>query len=199
MMPDGVLNCHRLLPVFGVKRLEPAFHGAVEDQATGRGERPAVRGEVLLVLPHGLALHRVPGDEVATVAARAREHPHDRADVRLTGGVLHLDAFIVHADVVRRDVEEAGHRRVRRRLLILEADRGGADALGVLLRGGAVLADPSTGRRVVRSMLLAQFTGPYGLRDQDLAVGAIERVAEAVTIEVREQLLAAAARTARSR
>ena len=82
------------------------------------------------------------------MAAGAREHPHDRADVRLTGGVLHFDALVVHADVVRRDVEEAGDRRVRRRLLILEADGGRADALAVLLRGGAVLRilDRNAGR-----------------------------------------------------
>src|SRR3954471_15735411 len=174
-----------------VKRLEPAFHGAVEDQPTCRGEGPAVRREVLLVLPHGLALHRIPGNEIATVSAGAGEHPHDRADVRLTGGVLHLDAFIVHADMVCRDVEVAGDRRVRRWLLILEADRRGADALGVLLRGGAVL-------RILFRHAGGQIDplGPVdrtvGLRHQNLTVGAVEGVAEAVTVEVRQQLLATA-------
>src|SRR2546430_16946091 len=64
---------------------------------------------------------------------------HDRADVRLTGRVLHLYALIVHADVVRGDVEELGLRREGGWLLILEADRGGTDILGILLRRRPVL------------------------------------------------------------
>ena len=95
------------------------------------------------------------------------EHPHDRADVRLTGGVLHLDAFIVHADVVGRDVEEAGHRRVGRRLLILEADGGGQMPSPFFfevvpyfgsLTGTPVSTTPSTGVPV--PPFLAQLIGP---------------------------------------
>src|SRR5882724_18510 len=187
------------LPGLGVDALEPAFHGAVEDQAAGRGKRPAVRGEVLLDLPDDLALHRIPGDEPAAIPAGARKHPHDRADVRLTGGVLDFDALVVHADVVCRDVEEAGLRRVRRRLLILEADGGRADALAILLRGGAVLRildrdagfddalDWSAGAAALGPVDRAE-----GVGDDDLAVGAVDGVADAVPVEVAEQLLAAA-------
>src|SRR5215210_9597122 len=92
----GGLELPEDLAALRVNALQPAFHGAVEDQAAGRGERAAVSRQVLLDLPRHFALHRIPGDEPATMAAGAREHPHDRADVRLTGGVLHLDAFIVH-------------------------------------------------------------------------------------------------------
>src|SRR5215207_40391 len=187
------------LAALRVNGLQPAFHGAVEDEAAGRGERAAVGRQVLLDLPHDLALHRIPGDEPATVAAGAREHPHDRADVRLTGGVLHFDALIVHANVVRRDVEEAGLRRVRRGLLILEADGGRADALAVLLRGGAVLRildghaglddafDRGPGARV-----LGPVDRTIRVGDDDLAVGAVDGVPDAVPVEVAEQLLAAA-------
>src|SRR5438034_191127 len=66
--------------------------------------------QVLLDFPLDLADRRIPRDEPATVTARAREHAHDRADVRLAGRVLHLYALVVHADVVRGDVEELGLR-----------------------------------------------------------------------------------------
>src|SRR5262249_1010611 len=71
------------------------------------------------------------------------------------------------------------------------ADRRGADALGVLLRGGAVtgIADRETGGQIDR--LLGPVDRTISLTDDDLTVGAVDRVGEAVTIEVRQQLLAA--------
>src|SRR3989454_10775780 len=80
-----------------VHRLEPALHRAVENDATGRGERAAVGGQVLLDLPSLFPGGGVPRDEGAPVATRARVHAYDRADVRLPGGVLHLQALVVHA------------------------------------------------------------------------------------------------------
>src|SRR5438034_6259924 len=94
-----------------IDRLQPAFHRAVEHDARGRRQRATIRRQVLLDFPLDLPDGRIPRDEPATVTARAREHAHDRADVRLTGGVLHLYALVVHADVVRGDVEELGLRR----------------------------------------------------------------------------------------
>jgi hypothetical protein len=46
-------------------------------------------------------------------------------DIRLTCDVLDLEGLVVHADVVRRHVEELGLRRVRGRLLILAAKAAG--------------------------------------------------------------------------
>src|SRR5882672_6114810 len=137
--PGGCLELPQQRAGGRIDRLEPAFHRAVEHDARGRRQRAAVCRQVLLDFPFHLADGRIPRDEPATVTARARVHAHDRADVRLTGRVLHLYALVVHADVVRGDVEELGLRRVRGRLLILEADCGGADTLGVLLRGRPVL------------------------------------------------------------
>src|SRR6266852_4123337 len=94
-----------------IDRLQPAFHRTVEHDARGRGQRATIRRQVLLDFPLDLPDGRIPRDEPATVTARAREHAHDRADVRLTGGVLHLYALVVHADVVRGDVEQLGLRR----------------------------------------------------------------------------------------
>src|SRR2546430_10657882 len=96
--------------------------------------------------PLDLPDRRIPGDKGAAVAARAREHPHDRAHIRLTGRVLHLDALVIHADVVRRDVEEVSQGRVGGGLLILEADGGGTNSLCVLLRGGPELRVPNRDR-----------------------------------------------------
>src|SRR5438128_1407680 len=137
--PGGCLELPQQRAGGRVDRLEPAFHRAVEHDARGRRQRAAVGRQVLLDRPLLLAGGRIPCDEPAAVTARAREHAHDRADVRLTGRVLHLYALVIHADVVRGDVEELGLRTEGGRLLILEADRGGTDTLGVRLRCRPVL------------------------------------------------------------
>src|SRR2546427_4100592 len=54
-----------------VHRLEPALHRAVENDATGRGERAAVGGQVLLDLPPLFPAGGVPRDESSPVAAPA--------------------------------------------------------------------------------------------------------------------------------
>src|SRR6266571_2984684 len=171
----------------GINRLEPAFHRPVEHHAAGRRQSAAVRREVLLDLPLDPADRRIPRDEPAAVAAGARIHAHDRADVGLAGRVLHLYALVIHADVVRRHVEEFRLRGERRGLLVLEADRGRADTLGVLLRGRPVrrVAHRDAGREVD---LRGPVHRPEGLGDQHLAVGPVERVAEAVAVEVHERL-----------
>src|SRR3954462_10614061 len=175
--PGRSLEPPELLAGLPVDRLEPAFHRSVEDQAAGGGECPAIRRERLLDLPDHLALRGVPGDEAAAIAARAREHAHDGADGRLADRVLHFHAFVIHADVVGRDVEEARLGTERRRLLVLVADGRRADAGGVLLRGGPVLRIPyrDTGREV--NFGRPVHARPERLRDQHLAVGAIDRVA----------------------
>ena len=54
-------------------------------------------------MPHTfLPGRRIPRDELAAVAARAGVADDDRADVRLARLVLHLDAFVVHAEIVGR-------------------------------------------------------------------------------------------------
>src|SRR4029077_532727 len=170
-----------------VDGLEPAFHRAVEHDAARGRERAAVRGQVLLDLPLDLTDRRIPRDEPATVTARAREHAYDRADVWLARRVLHFHALVVHADVVYGDIEEIGLRRVSGRLLILEADGGGSDTLGVLLRGGPELRIPDRDAR--REIDLRRpIDRPVGLGDQHLAVRPIERIAEAVAVEVRQRL-----------
>src|SRR2546430_9101103 len=106
---------------------------------------------------------------------------------RLTGRVLHLDALVIHADVVRRDVEEVSQGRVGGGLLILEADGGGTNSLGVLLRGGPELRVPNRdARREID--LRGPVDRPERLGDEHLAGGPIERVAEAVAVEVHQRL-----------
>src|SRR6266516_2868554 len=148
--PGGRLELPQQRAGGRIDRLDPAFHRAVEHDARGLRQRAAVGRQILLHFPLDFAGGRIPRNEPAAVTARAREHAHDRADVRLTGGVLHLYALVVHADVVRGDVEELGLWREGRWLLILEADRGGTDTLGILLRGRPVLrvADGQTRREI---------------------------------------------------
>src|SRR5262249_23585726 len=91
--------------------------------------------------------------------------------------------------------------RVGRRLLVLGAERGWAGALGVVVLAvvrGRVLVDDlrtSVGRR---ALVHVDASRPVHLRivllgDEEFAVGAIERIAEAVTIEVDEGLARGAA------
>src|SRR6185503_16616372 len=75
----------------------------------------------------------------------------------------------------------------------------GADALGVLLRGGAVLRillRHASGHHTLDRGAGALAHGPVdraiGVGDHDLAVGPVDRIPDAVTVEVGEQLLAAA-------
>ena len=171
-----------------VHPFQPTFHGAVEDHSSGRRQRASICRELLFDLPDDLALGGVPGNEPAPVAARTREHAHDRADVGLAYGVFHFDALVVHADVVGWDVEEAGLRRERRRLLVLVADRRRADPGRIFLGGGAVLrvAHRHAGRQVdLRRPVHAR---TEVLCHEHLAGGAVECVTEPVAIEVDQRL-----------
>ena len=112
-------------------------------------------------------------------------------DVWLAGGVLDLERLIGHADMIGRNVEVAGLRIERRRLLVLGTQSGRAHVLGrhvltVVL--GRVL------RNAYRSASLhIDARGPVHRRvillgHEQHAVGAIQRVAEAVAVEVHHGL-----------
>ena len=130
-----------------------------------------------------------------------REHRQRRADIGLTRRVRDPERLVVHADMVGRHVEQVGPWRECRRLLVLGAERRRADALGVLvlpgLEGRVLLDDLRT--PVLRAVLVHHDAGgPVDLRvelvgDQQLAGHAIERVAEAVAVEVDESLARLAA------
>src|SRR5450432_4168354 len=95
------LELVEFLTRLGIDRLQIAFQRTVEYHATGRRQRAAPRGELLLVGPHDLAGLAVPGNEIAHVGlALGRIHRHGSADIGLTGGVGYLVGFIVHADMV---------------------------------------------------------------------------------------------------
>src|SRR5581483_10584238 len=93
----GGLVFPRRLARAGINGLEPAVHGPVEHEVTGGRHRPGPDREVLLYLPCRPAAHRVPGRELATVAARTGLHEHLRADERRAGDVAHLLTRPVHA------------------------------------------------------------------------------------------------------
>src|SRR5262249_60877054 len=111
--------------------LDPA-RGRRVDTAVARGGEPAAHpGLALFDAPPLLPGRGVPGDDPAHVPAAARHHQDVRAPPRRAGGVLHLDALVVHAHVVRAEIRVAGARGERARLLVLAAHRAGADVLGV--------------------------------------------------------------------
>ncbi len=126
------------------------------------------------------------------MAVRSREHGQRGADVGLTSGVRNLEGFVVHAHVVRRDVEHAGLRREARRLLVLRTESRRADALrvevGTVLRGRVLVDDVRTAvvrlgrihldaRRPVHDRIIL-------LGDEKLTGVTVEGVGKTVTIEV---------------
>src|SRR6185503_5726028 len=112
-----------------VDRLEPAVHRAVEHHVAGGREHAAVDRELLFLgAPDFLALHRIPRHQLAVIAARPRVHLHARAEIRRAGDVVRLYPLVVHAGVVRRNVDQTGPRRERRRRHVLRAGRRRTDA-----------------------------------------------------------------------
>ena len=132
-----------------------------------------------------LSGRRIPGDELAAVAAGAGMADHDRADVRLARLVLHLDAFIVHAEIVGRHVEQIRLRREGDRLLVLAAHRRRTDVLGVLRRRRPLLGvlDRLAGLQVDARRPVDV---DEGVGHQQFAGGPVEHVGKAVAIEVHQ-------------
>ena len=122
---------------------------------------------------------------------RRRVHRQRGPDIGLAGAVRDFERLVVHADVVGRHVEHAGVGRERRRLLVLGTEGRRADAFGVgvgAVGEGAELVDHGRtaglhvdmGRPVDARVVL--------LGDQQLAGHAVERVGEAVAVEVDQRL-----------
>src|SRR5688572_14398232 len=107
------LELPQLLARARVHRLEPAVERAVEDDAARRRERAAPHGERLLDAPDFSPRRRIPRDELAAVSARAFFLRRTRADVGRSRDVGHGPYLEIHAEVVRRHVEQAGARRER--------------------------------------------------------------------------------------
>src|SRR5690606_28136422 len=110
-----------------------AFERTVEDHVTGRGKSTGPHRELLWDRPDDLTRCCVPGDKVAHAAMAIRRgiHRHGCAHIGLAGRVAHPVGRVVHADMVRRYIEKARFRRIGRRLLVLRAERGRAEAGGI--------------------------------------------------------------------
>src|SRR6267378_5389452 len=187
------LELVELLAGLGVDRLEVALQRAVEHHTTGGGQRTRPDRELLLVRPGDLAGLAVPGDEVTHVGLAGRRiHRQRRPNIGLACRVAHLERLVVHADLVGRHIEQLGIRRIGRRLFVLGAEGGRADALVVMVLAllvGRVLIDnlgTAIGRRV---LVHVDAGGPVDLRiilfgNQQFAGGAVERIAEPVAVEV---------------
>src|SRR5262249_27956874 len=123
-----------------------------------------------------------------------REHGERGANVRLTSRVRNLEGFVVHAHVVRRNVEETRQRRVSSWLLVLRTESRRADALVVHVRTLAVVEGRHLGvtdRTAIGLAALVHINafGPVDRRvvllsNKQFARCTIPGVAEAVTVKV---------------
>src|SRR5271169_1402508 len=113
----------------GIDGFEPAIHCSVENQSAGGGHRAAPQRQVLLDGPDRLALYRIPGGELAAIAAGASLGDDVGTDERRAGDVAHGLALPIHAQVLVRYVHQAGRRRKRRRIPVLEPGRRRADVV----------------------------------------------------------------------
>src|ERR1700730_16036396 len=107
----------------GVDGFEPAIHGPVENQSAGGGHRAAPQRQVLLDGPDRLALYRIPGGELAAIAAGASLGDDLRTDERRAGDEADGGARPIRPPVLMRYVHKAGRRRKRRRVPVLEPGR----------------------------------------------------------------------------
>ena len=191
------LELVEFLARLGIDRLEIAFERSVEHDAAGGRERSGPYRELLRHRPDDLAGPRVPGDEVAHVGLAGRRiHGQRRPDIGLAGRVAHPERLVVHANVVRRHVEQAGLRREGSGLLVLRAERRRADALRVdvlALLVGRVLVNHLRTAIGRRGLVHVDAGRPVDgrivlLGHEQLAVGAVERVGQPVAVEVDQDL-----------
>ena len=177
----------------GINRLQVPFQRAVEHHTARRSQGTRPHREQLRIGPDDLSGLAVPGNEVAHVGlASRREHRQGRPDIGLARRVAHLERLVVHADVVRRHVEQLGFRRIGRRLLVLRSQRRRADARRVVIRAARLrrVFAHDRGTTVVRRVLVhVNAGGPVDLRieffrNQKLTGLAVQCVAKTVAIKV---------------
>src|ERR1700752_5400578 len=127
--PGASLELPFQLAGLGVDGFEPAIHCSVENQSAGGGHRAAPQRQVLLDGPDRLSLSRIPGGELAAMAAGASLGDNLRTDERRASDVADGPALPIHAQVLMWYVHQAGRRRKRRRIPVLEAGRRRADVV----------------------------------------------------------------------
>ena len=128
-----------------IDRFEPSVHRAVEEQIRARHHAARPDGEILLVLPDGLARDRVPCGHLAAVAPRSGFHVHDRAHVRSPRDVADLHVLPVHAHVLVPDVEQSRSRAEARGVPILRARCRRADVTSRSRRPWSTSRDSCSG------------------------------------------------------
>src|SRR6266404_4571233 len=108
-VPDDAgrgLELVEFLARLGIDGLEVAFKRSVKHHPAGGRERTRPDRELLLVRPDDLAGLVVPRDEVTHVLLAGRWiHRERRPYIGLARRIAHLERLVVHADVVRRNVE----------------------------------------------------------------------------------------------
>src|SRR6266446_1093788 len=179
------LELVEFLARLGIDRLQVAFKRSIEHHPAGGSECTRPDREQLLVRPDDLAGFAIPGDKVAHVGFAGRWKHRERCPyIGLARRVTHLERLVIHADMVRRYIEQLRIWRIGCRLLVLGAECGRTDTLDVDVLAallGRILINnlgPAVGRR---GLVHVNAGGPVYLGivlfgDQQFAGDAVERV-----------------------
>src|SRR5690606_31887307 len=99
----------QLLAAACVDRPEPAVHRPIENNIARGGQHAAVKRQLaLLYAPDWPRPDGVPGDELAVIAAGPSVHANIGAEIGRARNVVRFNRLVVHAGVVRWDVDQPG-------------------------------------------------------------------------------------------
>src|ERR1700680_1065349 len=115
------------LAIAGVDRLEPSVERSVKHYAAGGRESTSPHGIRLLDSPHLLSSRCIPGDEFAAIPSRAAFLRSVAPNGWRSRDVRHRARLEIHAEIVRRNIEQARLRGERGGLLILSAFQARTD------------------------------------------------------------------------
>src|ERR1700722_16315533 len=166
---------------------EPAIERAIENEIGCGRQYPAHSIEIFLDAPDLAALHRVPRDELAPIAARADVALHFHAVIGCAGNVFHLMICKVHATVVDRGIEQPSTRAEGGGLPVLYPDIWRAYILHFLLHYRMLFGidHRHAGGKIdlLCPVLVAEWFG-----HQHLPTHAVDGVAKTVTVEMNQNL-----------
>src|SRR6185369_17593371 len=111
-----------------------------DDVAAG-GKSASPGSQVFFDAPYFLSGCRIPRNKLTAVTARARMTDDDCSDVGLAGLILHFDTLVIHAQIIRRNVEEIRSWREGHGLLVLASHCGWADVFRVLRCGSQLFGN----------------------------------------------------------
>src|SRR5947209_13507015 len=113
-LADNSRSCFEfpeLLAAVSVGGFEPTIHRAEENYVARGDQCPTPDWEAIFDRPHSFSLNGIPCGEFSAITSRAWIHAHVGAYVRCAGNVVGAYVFLVLAEIVVRNVEQARTRR----------------------------------------------------------------------------------------